>query len=260
MQSSTATRLWALDSPTFTLDNGILMVGAQGTATIPMPAYLIEHPRGLVLFDTGLDPAAADDPEGVYGPLAEHLGLRFTREQRLDNQIEALGYRLSDVTHVVASHSHFDHSGGFYLFPEAKLYIGTGELRYALWPDPAGAAFFRQIDIERTRSFNWVHVPTDHDLFGDGSVVILHTPGHTPGELSLLVRLAHRNFILTGDTVHLRQALENEIPMPYDANTELSVRSIQRLKLLRESADATVWISHDPEDWAEFDHAPKSYE
>lgn len=255
-----AKRLWALDSPTFTLDNAILMVGATGQSTIPMPAYLIEHPKGLVLFDTGLVPDAADDPEQVYGPLAEFLGLRYTREQRLDNQLQALGYRVEDVTHVIASHTHFDHAGGLYLFPEAKLYAGTGELRYAMWPDPAGAGFFRQADVEATRTYPWHQVPVDHDLFGDGSVVILHTPGHTPGELSLLVRLPSRNFVLTGDTVHLRQALEEEIPMPYDANTELSIRSIQRLKLIRESADATVWITHDPEDWAEFDHAPACYE
>ncbi|MCL4423239.1 MAG: N-acyl homoserine lactonase family protein [Actinobacteria bacterium] len=260
MSHPTVKRLWALDSPTFTLDNAILMVGATGTATVPMPAYLIEHSKGLVLFDTGLVPAAADDPEAVYGPLAQFLGLQFSPEQRLDNQLQALGYKVSDVTHVVASHTHFDHSGGLYLFPEAKFYVGTGDLRYAMWPDPAGAAFFRREDIELTRSYNWTQIPTDHDLFGDGSLVILHTPGHTPGELSLLVRLPSRNFILTGDTVHLRQALEEEIPMPYDANTELSIRSIQRLKLLRESADATVWISHDPDDWAELEHAPKCYE
>lgn len=260
MSHPTVKRLWALDSPTFTLDNAILMVGATGTATVPMPAYLIEHSKGLVLFDTGLVPAAADDPEAVYGPLAQFLGLQFSPEQRFDNQLQALGYKVSDVTHVVASHTHFDHSGGLYLFPEAKFYVGTGDLRYAMWPDPAGAAFFRREDIELTRSYNWTQIPTDHDLFGDGSLVILHTPGHTPGELSLLVRLPSRNFILTGDTVHLRQVLEEEIPMPYDANTELSIRSIQRLKLLRESADATVWISHDPDDWAELEHAPKCYE
>ena len=213
-----------------------------------------------MLFDTGLVPDAADDPEAVYGPLAEFLGLRFTREQRLDNQLKALGYRLEDVTHVVASHTHLDHAGGLYLFPEAKLYIGTGELRYAMWPDPAGAAFFRQADLEPTRSYNWIQVPVDHDLFGDGSVVILHTPGHTPGELSLLVRLSSRNFILTGDTVHLRRALEEEAPMPYDSNTELAIQSIQRLKLVREQADATVWITHDPEDWSELEHAPSCYE
>ncbi|MGH9055511.1 MAG: N-acyl homoserine lactonase family protein [Acidimicrobiales bacterium] len=257
-----AKRLWALDSPTFTLDAGILMVGASGELTIPMPAYLVEHPNGLVLFDTGLVPEASDDPEGVYGGLASFLGLNFAPEQRVDRQIEALGYKLGDVTHVVASHTHFDHTGGLHLFPDAKMYVGTGDLRYAYWPDAAGAAFFRTADLDPTRGFRWHHIPegVDHDLFGDGSVVILSTPGHTPGELSMVVRLSTRNFVLTGDTVHLREALEREIPMPYDSDTATAIQSIQRLKLIREAADAVVWITHDPEDWADLPHAPACHE
>ncbi|MBS4729018.1 N-acyl homoserine lactonase family protein [Mycobacterium sp. SM1] len=257
----TAKRLWALDSPTFTLDKSILMVGASGECTIPMPAYLIEHPKGLVLFDTGLVPAAATDPEGVYGELAGLLGLRFRPEQAIDRQLAALGYATSDVRYVVVSHTHFDHSGGLYLFPQAEFFVGQGDIRYAYWPDPAGAVFFRRADIDAARMFRWREIPgVDHDVFGDGSVVILFTPGHTPGELSLLVRLPGRNFILTGDTVHLREALERVVPMPYDANTEQSLRSIRRLQLLRDSADATVWITHDPQDWAEFGHAPHCFE
>lgn len=257
----TAKRLWALDSPTFTLDKSILVVGASGQTTIPMPAYLIEHPKGLVLFDTGLVPDAADDPEKVYGGLATFLDIRFTPEQRVDRQIEALGYRTSDVKYVIASHTHFDHAGGLYLFPGAQFYVGEGDIRYAYWPDPAGAVFFHRPDIDAARDYRWREVPgCDVDLFGDGSVVILFTPGHTPGELSLLVRLPGRNFLLTGDTVHLREALETVAPMPYDASTEQSLRSIRRLQLIRDTADATVWITHDPEDWAEFQHAPACYE
>ncbi|HET9970148.1 MAG TPA: N-acyl homoserine lactonase family protein [Streptosporangiaceae bacterium] len=257
----TAKRLWALDSPTFTLDKSILMVGASGQVTIPMPGYLIEHPKGLVLFDTGLAPAAAADPQAVYGDLASFLGLRFTPEQAVDRQIAALGYRPSDVKYVIASHTHFDHCGGLYLFPGAEFLVGEGDLRFAYWPDPAGAVFFRQADIDATRAYRWREVPRcDVDLFGDGSVVILFTPGHTPGELSLLVRLPGRNFILTGDTVHLREALDKVIPMPYDSSTEEALRSIRRLQFIRDGADATIWISHDPDDWADFKHAPACYE
>src|ERR1700712_1885451 len=93
----TAKRLWALDAPTITFDQSLLNVGASGPITMPVPAYLIEHPRGLVLFDTGLNPLAAEDPEGVYGELASSLGLEFAPEQRIDRQIEALGYKTSDV-------------------------------------------------------------------------------------------------------------------------------------------------------------------
>jgi glyoxylase-like metal-dependent hydrolase (beta-lactamase superfamily II) len=257
----TAKRLWALDSPTFTVEAHTLMYGLTGKLTIPMPAYLIEHPRGLVLFDTGLVPAAIDDPHAVYGELAELTNISAQPHQRLDRQIEALGYKLSDVTHVIASHAHFDHSGGLYLFPQAKFYAGQGEMQFAYWPAQIGAGFFRLADLDATRGFNWHEIPgMDVDLFGDGSLVILFTPGHTPGELSLLVRLASRNFILTGDTVHLRAALESEIHFPVDADTAAAVQSLRRLKLLRDSADATVWITHDPEDWAELQHAPRCYE
>ncbi len=258
---ATARRLWALDSPTFTVEANTLMYGLSGELTIPMPAFLIEHPRGLILFDTGLVPAAMDDPVSVYGELAHLTKIRAEPDQRLDRQIQALGYRLSDVTHVIASHAHFDHAGGLYLFPEAKFYAGRGELRFAMWPDYIGAGFFRRADLEATRSFNWHEIPgVDVDLFGDGSIVVLFTPGHTPGELSLLVRLPGRNVILTGDTVHLRAALEHEIHFPVDADTAAAVRSLRRLKLLRDSADATVWITHDPQDWAEHPHAPQCFE
>lgn len=260
-QTGTAKRLWALDAPTLTLDSSILMVGASGEVTVPMPAYLIEHPKGLVLFDTSIVPAAFEDPRSVYGDLADFLHMSGTADQRLDRQLPQLGYQLGDVSHLVLSHTHFDHSGGLSMFPDAKFYVGEGDMRFGFWPDPAGAAFFRQPDLEATRNFNWFEIPgRDVDLFGDGSVIILWTPGHTPGELSLLVRLPGRNFVLTGDTVHLRAAMDTLAPMPYDADTVESVRSIHRLRILRDTADATVWISHDPEDWAAFSHAPACYE
>lgn len=235
------------------------MLGASGEVTIPVPTFLIEHERGLVLFDTGVVPAAVEDPEGVYGELADHINLAFTTEQRVDKQIEALGFKTSDVTHVVVSHAHFDHTGALYLFPEAKFYIGAADLPYTFWPNPAAAIFFRRPDIEATRSFDWHPVQGDHDLFGDGSIQILAMPGHTPGNSSLLVRLPDRSFVLTGDTVHLRSALTDVLPMGSDFSTQDSIRSIHRLRHVAESLDASVWIAHDPEDWKDF-AAPRCFE
>ena len=255
-----AKRLWALDAPTITIDQSLLNVGASGLITMPLPAYLIEHPRGLVLFDAGLHPRAADDPAEIYGDLADSLGLRFSPDQRVDRQLAALGYRPSDVKYVIASHAHFDHIGGLCLFPEAEVFIGAGDLHYAYWPDPLPALFFRREDVEAVPRGNWREVHGDFDVFGDGSLVMLSTPGHTPGETSLLVRLPGRNFILTGDTVHLRSNLENLFPLPFDVNNQEAVRSLRRLRLLMKSNDATVWISHDPEDWAQFGHAPSCQE
>lgn len=255
-----ARRMWALDGATLTLDSGILVVGEAGTVTIPVPTFLIEHSRGLVLVDTGLDPRAADDAHAVYGGLADDAGIAFRPEQRVDRQIEAIGYKLTDVKHVICSHTHFDHTGGLSLFPHAQLYVGAPDLPYAYWPNPAGAVFFHTPDLEATRGFNWNPLAGDHDVFGDGSVVILRMSGHTPGNCSVLVRLEHHAFLLTADTVHLRSALEADLPMPSDFNTQQAVDSIRRLRQVSIAHDAQVWIAHDPQDWAEHEHAPYAYD
>jgi len=257
-----ARKMWALDSPTITVDASTLMYGLSGMVKIPMPAFLIEHPKGLILFDTGISPEAIEDPASVYGKdLADAIGLEGTADQRIDRQIEALGYKVSDVTHVISSHMHFDHSGGHHLFPQAIFYVGQGELAFAHHPDPIGAFAFLPDQLARLKGFDWREVPgVDLDLFGDGSVVILFMPGHTPGEQSLKVRLASRTFILTGDAVHLREALEKEYHFPIDSDTKSALQTLRRIKRIRETEDATVWITHDVDDWAEYKHAPGYYE
>ncbi|TCL07445.1 N-acyl homoserine lactonase family protein [Sodalis ligni] len=257
--SKTAKKLWALNGPTLTHDRGLLVPGETGDITFPVPAFLIEHERGMILFDTGLVPAAAKDPAGVYGEMAGEVGLDFRPEQSVDRQIQALGFALDDITHVVMSHAHWDHTGGMYLFPKARFFIGAGELPYAFWPFPA-APLFRREDIEPTRGFQWYEVSGDYDLFGDGSIVRLHMPGHTPGNGSLLVRLANQTIILAADTTHLRSGYAQDLPMPSDYSTLDAVHSIRRLKQLEASLDAMVWISHDPDDWARYRHAPEYYD
>jgi glyoxylase-like metal-dependent hydrolase (beta-lactamase superfamily II) len=257
-----ARRMWALDAPTLTVDANTLMYGLSGVITIPMPAFLIEHPKGLVLFDTGIAPEALIDPVALYGQeLADGLGISGTDDQQLANQLRNLGYKLTDVTHVIASHLHFDHAGATHLFPHAKHYIGAGEMAFARWPAPIGAFCYRDDQLERIRHFDWHEVPgVDVDLFGDGSLVIMHMPGHTPGELSLRVRLATRSVLLTGDAVHLRDALLLDYHFPIDWDTRQSLISLQRIKRIAESEDLTIWISHDPQDWAAHKPAPTCYE
>ncbi len=255
-----ASKLWALDSPTLTVQSETLLYGTSGMVTIPVPAFLIEHAKGLVLFDTGMHPDSIEDPDKIYGDLAPLLGIGGTVEQRLDRQIEALGYKLSDVTHVISSHGHFDHTGGLYLFPEARHYFGEGELRWAHWPDPIQAFVYREEILETIRRLDVRELVGDYDLFGDGSIVILATPGHSPGEVSVAVRLKSRTFVLAGDAIHSRAQMEQEYHFPIDSNTHDALRSLRRVKYLGEQPDTTIWISHDPDDWAEFAHAPGFYE
>jgi len=253
-------RMWAIHGPTMTVSAGIMLNGATDVMTLPVPCYLIKHPGGLVLFDTGFAPQAQADPVAVYGPLAEHVKMNYPEEQLLVNQLGALGYRLSDVTHVICSHTHLDHTGGLHLFPQAKFYAGAGDLSYAFWPEKFHAGLFRRPDLEATRGFNWTHVHGDLDLFGDGRIVMLAMPGHTPGNMSLLVRLATQTFLLTADTIHLRRMTDPVIGMPNDYDSLASRRSVERILQLRDTLGATMWIAHDPEDAAEFKFAPYAYE
>jgi len=247
--SMTANRLWPLAGASITLDSGLITMGHHGPLSVPIPTFLIEHDRGLVLFDTGLAPEAWNDPRSVYGDLVDVFALDCPPENTLELQIQKCGFELSDITHVVISHSHFDHTGGMYLFPDAEFYMSEVDLRYAFWPDPPYRGFYRTQDLELTRSFKWNPLREDYDLFGDGSLVIYQTPGHTPGEVSLLVKLPSRSFLITGDSVHLRSGLESECPCPVDVNAIQTVQSIQRIKQISASLQAEIWVLHDPDDW-----------
>jgi N-acyl homoserine lactone hydrolase len=213
-----------------------------------------------VLFDTGCSPLMIDHLNEYLGEFARFVRLKFPRELTVDAQIRALGYKTADVKYVVASHLHFDHAGGLYLFPKARFLVMADELRYAWWPIPEHRLIFIVQDLLPTRQFNWLEIDGDFDLFGDGSIQMLKTPGHTPGECSLLVRLPNRVVVLTGDTTHLRAALEGEITMPGDVDPAAAVLSMRRLKAIRDLHEATLIISHDPEDWAEFPRAPAAIE
>lgn len=249
----TARRMWALHGANIILDLGLLVPGQHGSLTVPVPAFLIEHDRGLVLFDTGISPEAWEDPHATYGSLMETLQLETPAENKLDRQLAHAGFKPEDVTHVVVSHSHMDHTGGLFMFPQAQFYMSVEDLRYAYWPDAPYHGFFRTVDLDRTRSFSWNLVRSDVDLFADGSIQLLRTPGHTPGELSLLVKLPSRTLVLTGDAVHLRSSMEAGCPCPIDMDASAAIRSIDRLKHTRTSHQADIWVMHDPVDWQTFD-------
>ncbi|WP_230597334.1 N-acyl homoserine lactonase family protein [Rhodococcoides fascians] len=261
MNTPTALRLRALAAPTMELDAGDLVVGAEGTITFPLPAFLIEHDRGLILFDTSFSPLLNDDPHAYFGDLADTLNIVTSPEQRIDRQLAALGFRTDDVTHVVLSHTHCDHAGGLYLFPDAKFFVGPGEFDWFSNPGPLQQHLMRADDLAPTTDYDWTTIEQpEYDILGDGSIRVLHTPGHTPGELSCVVNLPSQSIVLTGDTVHLREGLDREAPDPHDWDPEIGKRSIQTLKRYRDEHGAKIWVGHDPQDWDAYGGARNAQE
>jgi N-acyl homoserine lactone hydrolase len=264
--SRTAKRLWALPGAMFTGMRRPQVVNGRPVSSpsspsveMPCPSFLIEHERGLVLFDTGVSPKGLRDPDGYFPHLVTQFGFDCRPELGVDAQVEGLGYRLDDVNYVVPSHLHFDHAGGLYLFPNATFIVGADEIGFAYHPDDGFRPYFLLDDISPTRDFRWIETGTDLDLFGDGSVVILRTPGHTPGSIAVFVRLPQRNLILTGDVCHYRSEVETGIALHLKDEVQ-GIASLRRLILLRDAWDATIWIGHDIEDWNMWPHAPEHVE
>jgi glyoxylase-like metal-dependent hydrolase (beta-lactamase superfamily II) len=267
-RSTTARKLWALPgaylnalrAPVF--EGGVVKVtDASPVISMPCPSFLIEHDRGLVLFDTGVSPKGLKDPKRHIPVLAGKYGMTTGEELAIDSQLKGLGLAPSKVKYVIASHLHFDHAGGLYLFSDSTLLVGAGEWSHAYAPRSTGHHPEFLTDLIETLGFDWIELPGDYDLFGDGSVLILRTPGHTPGELSLVVRLPNRTVVLTGDTCHYRVELEHGLPAQgYCADVAKGTQSIRRLQMVRDAYDADVWIGHDVGDWARLPHAPEHIE
>lgn len=257
-------RLYCLDAGNLGIDKGWLSAMRDvGTwLEIPIRSFLIVHSKGLVLFDTGMNIKNATDPEGYWGPtVLKYFVPRMTEEQTPQKQLEKLGYSTKDITYVVPSHFHLDHVGNMKYFPNSTIIVQKEELRAAWWPEAFQRTTFVLKDYEDTRDFNFLQLKgEDWDIFGDGKVVVLSTPGHTQGHQSLLVRLEKTGtVVLTGDAVYLVENLKG-VPPGVTYNVTQSMESIERIKRFAERDKGQVWPSHDIDFYKGIKHAPEYYE
>jgi glyoxylase-like metal-dependent hydrolase (beta-lactamase superfamily II) len=215
---------------------------------IPISMWVLDHPKGLTVFDTGNNVAISDgkcESHWVKG-LCDFLKPGQTRADVIDKQLEKLGYKVEDVKFVITSHSHLDHIGNIELFPNATHVIQKKELYQAWWPEKfqRGGAHVLA-DYDGAREFNYLELNGDYDLFGDGSVLVLSTPGHTFGHQSLKVKLPDTGtVIISQDAIWMQENLEG-----YPAGLNYSIldytNSLNRLKMMRDIEGAKLWMSHD---------------
>jgi glyoxylase-like metal-dependent hydrolase (beta-lactamase superfamily II) len=165
-------------------------------------------------------------------------------DELLPNQLAALGLRPQDITHVVNSHLHFDHCGCNALFPRATFLVQKAELDAAR--EPGSQAHARGWD----HALDYRAVDGEHDVFGDGSVVLLPTPGHTPGHQSLRVVTAPRRaFVAAADACYTRAHLERELLPGAVWNPRQMLDSMRLLARLGARSDTQLLFGHDAAQW-----------
>jgi len=196
--------------------------------------YLIKHAQGWFLWDTGIADAVAAMPNGLAP--ADPKAVFWRRPKTLAAQLDQLGIKPADIKGMAVSHTHPDHVGNVELFPTATLYVQKAEYE---WPGANNVPRFKP-------EHPVTKLDGDRDLFGDGSVTILSTPGHTPGHQSLLVKLPKTGaVVLSGDAAHFKDNWDNRRVPSINFNKEQTQASMQKLSDTLAKEKAQLWINHD---------------
>ena len=231
------------------LDCGTIAVGALDvfsdtflyagkTKTLTDSCYLIRHGTSVMIWDTGLSDALVGKPAQASGPFSMSL------TKTLVAQLAQVGVKPADVDFVGISHYHDDHTGQAANFPAATLLMGKADFDAAKQYPPAQKALAPWISGGAKSD----PVEGDKDVFGDGSVVILAMPGHTPGHQALLVRLASGPVLLSGDQYHFTEQVANRGVPSFNTNRADTLASHDRFDRMAKNLGAKVVIQHEPAD------------
>jgi N-acyl homoserine lactone hydrolase len=235
------------DGPAWLLRGLGLHIPRSRWLTLPIPCFLVEHPdAGPFLIDTGLHASVASDPAPNLGKVAKLLySIDMEATDAAPAQVTARGVDPAAIELVVMTHLHYDHASGATQFPNATFLVERRE-----W-DAANRGGFREgyhrPHLDPGLRWRAIDVDGEADLFGDGSVRLLHTPGHTPGHLSLLLRLeSGSSLLLTADAAYAQRTLDERLLSLLVADDAAYLASLDRLIALSREADHVV-CGHDPD-------------
>ena len=211
--------------------------------TIVVPCFLIRHPKGILLWDTGMGDKLVEKKEGIdFGAI--HVFVSVT----LIDQLKQLGLTPADVTHMAFSHFHFDHTGNANLFPSSTWILNQTELNWALGNSKPDSVDLSPISGYKTAKTKMID--GDYDVFGDGSVRILKAPGHTPGHQVLELQLKKTGtVILSGDLYHLRENYTHRRVPDFNFNRADTLASMDRIEKIIQNTKARLVVQHDPGDF-----------
>jgi N-acyl homoserine lactone hydrolase len=239
-------RLYVLDCGKITpatVENYGLKPSEVATTEMITPCFLIVHPRGTMMWDTG----EISDSAFKDGVSPKKLNA-YTVDRPLLPQLAAIGYTPADITYLALSHFHRDHVANASLFAKSTWIVQKGDRDAILAPRPAGQSrvpepiFFEGLADAKSVLLNG----EDHDVFGDGTVVLKSTPGHTPGHQSLFLKLANTgNVMLSGDLYHYPEEITYKKVPTTDPDREQTAKSRERIEEFVKQNHAQLWIQHD---------------
>jgi N-acyl homoserine lactone hydrolase len=255
-QATPALKLYVFDMGTLKSANPEPLLQRGVTVTdMSVTAYLVVHPRGTLLWDTGVIPDDLIKPEGT-------TEARATVHKTLIGQLAEIGYKPSDITYLALSHNHYDHSANSNEFAGSTWLVQKPERDFMFPEKPpekqnTAAPRFSALKNSKTKLLDG-----DYDVFGDGAVILVSTPGHTPGHQSLFVKLAKQGpLVLSGDLYHYPAERTLKDFNPYGgktSDTELASRA--KLEAFMKEKGATLWIGHDILQFAQLKKSPAFYE
>ncbi len=242
--------MYRLDGGTVMVNN--LQIFSQGdlyegqTKQFANAYYVIEHPKGKLVWDTGLPNSLAGkdpftSPDGNF---------TVSRKEKASNQLKAIGLNVADINYLAVSHTHFDHTGAVNVFKNATWLVQEEEYTYAKSEETQknNPDQFKAIrDLNKIQILNG-----DHDVFGDGTVVIKSMPGHTPGHSALYVDLTQEGpVLLSGDLYHFNENREGQVVPSFNTSVEETKASMEVFEAFAKANNATVILQHELKDFSQ---------
>ncbi len=238
-------KLYVLDCGTITVKDVSLFspgIDEGKSKKLANSCYLIKHPQGNFLWETGLSDTLVKETTGVY--VAEgmfHLQVKST----LQTQLADIGLRLTDIDYVALSHFHFDHTGNMNLFTNARFLVQQAELDVA-FSNKARAMYFEPDSYKQIKNDQYIGLSGDSDVFNDGKLVIISSPGHTPGHQSLMVNLKETGpVLLSGDLYHFTQNREHKRVPVLNFDKAMTKSSMDKIENALHKSNGQLWIQHD---------------
>ena len=208
--------------------------------------WLIKHGSEWLLWDTGVPESTLNDPRG-WSTLPKLIVYHL--DKSITDQLAEIGLKPGDIGRVAISHTHGDHIGNVGLFPDSTIMMQRAEYSWIHSPDGPNANVNQLMALARKllgTPKNLQLIDGDTDVFGDGSVTLVSTPGHTPGHQSLLVHLKKSGFIiLSGDVAHLEENFKENIVPSLNTSKPESIASMDRVRRMIATYKATFFINHD---------------